>query len=94
MSSQKISIEYSSRFISERKKFLKNNPRRLDDYDKITNLFISNPLHPSLNLEKLQNAKGVWTTRLNRRDRIFFIWKGKNAVIFIAIGKHDKYRKY
>lgn len=94
MSSQKIRIEYSNHFISERKKFVRNNLRRFNDYDRIVNLFILNPVHPSLNLEKLQNAKGVWTIRLNKGDRIFFIWKNKYTALFAAIGKHDKYRKY
>lgn len=94
MPSQKLRIEYSHHFISERKKYVKNNLRRFNDYDKIVSLFILNPVYPSLNLEKLQNAKGIWTIRLNKRDRIFFTWKDKKTVIFIAIGKHDKYRRY
>jgi mRNA-degrading endonuclease YafQ of YafQ-DinJ toxin-antitoxin module len=94
MSSQKIRIEYSVHFISERKKFVKNNIRRFNEYDRIVSLLVSNPVHPSLNLEKLQNTKGTWTIRLNKSDRIFFIWKNKDTVIFVAIGKHDKYRKY
>ena len=91
---QKIRIEYSNHFVSERKKYVKNNLRRFNDYDRISNLFTSNPAHPSLNLEKLQNAKGIHTIRLNKSDRIFFIWKNKDTVIFVAIGKHDKYRRY
>lgn len=91
---QKLRIEYSNHFIDERKKYIKNNLRRFDDYDRVANLFISNPVHPSLNLEKLQNAKGIYTIRLNRGDRIFFTWKDEDTVLFIAIGKHDKYRKY
>lgn len=91
---QKTKIEYSSHFINERKKYVKNNLQRFNNFDKTANLFISNPLHPSLNLEKLQNAKGVWTIRLNKSDRIFFAWKDKDTVIFIAIGKHDAYKRY
>lgn len=91
---QKLKIEYSNHFINERKKYVKNNLRRFNDYDKVVNLFILNPVHPSLNLEKLQNAKGIWIIRLNKSDRIFFVWKDKNTVIFVAIVKHDKYRKY
>ena len=94
MPSQTIKIEYSRHFISERNKFVRNNLRRFNDYDRIANLFILNPVHPSLNLEKLQNAKGIWTIRLNKSDRIFFVWKDKSTVIFIAIGKHDTYRRY
>lgn len=94
MSSPKIKLEYFQRFLSNRKKYLKNNPQRLAEYKKAIARFLSNPAHPSLNLEKLINAKGVYTIRLNRSDRIFFFWKKENTAIFIDIGKHDKYRKY
>ncbi len=94
MSSLKIKLEYSSHFLSERKKYIKNNSQRLEDYKKTVTLFLSNPTHPSLNIEKLRNAKGVFTIRLNKSDRIFFIWKEEKTVLFVDIGKHDKYRKY
>lgn len=94
MPSLKIRLEYSSHFLSERKKFVKNNPKRFEDYKKAVILFVSNPSHPSLNIEKLANTKGVYTIRLNKSDRIFFIRKKENIVIFIDIGKHDKYGKY
>lgn len=94
MSSQRIRLEYFQHFLSERKKYLKNNPKRFAEYKKVAALFLLNPAHPSLNLERLINTKGVYTIRLNRGDRIFFIWKEENTAVFIDIGKHDKYRKY
>lgn len=90
----KINLEYSSHFLSERKKYVKNNYQHFEDYKKTVILFVSNPNHPSLNIEKLKNARGVYTIRLNKSDRIFFIWNGENTVLFIDIGKHDKYRRY
>lgn len=90
----KIKLEYSQHFLNERKKYIKNNSKRFEDYKKNVILLLSNPLHPGLNIEKLKNAKGVYTIRLNKNDRIFFIRKKENIVIFIDIGKHDKYRKY
>ncbi len=90
----KIKLEYSQHFLNERKKYIKNNPQRFKDYKKTITLFLSNPTHPSLTIEKLKNAKDVHTIRLNRNDRIFFIWKEENTALFIDIGKHDKYRKY
>lgn len=94
MSSPRIELEYFHHFLNDRKKYLKNNPRRLSEYKKTIALFLSNPAHPSLNLERLINTKGVYTIRLNRSDRIFFIWKDANVALLIDIGKHDKYRKY
>lgn len=90
----RVKLEYSTHFLSERRKYIKNNQQRFDDYKKAVTLFVSNPVHPGLNIEKLRNTKGVYTIRLNKADRIFFIWKEKSAALFIDIGKHDKYRKY
>ncbi len=89
-----ISLEFSSRFLNERKKYVKNSRERFEYYKKAVVLFVSNPNHPSLNIEKLLNSKGIYTIRLNRSDRIFFTWKEKGIAIFIDIGKHDKYRNY
>ena len=94
MSSLKTRLEYSNYFLNERKKYVKNNQQRFKDYKKAITFFVSNPTHPSLNLEKLKNTKGIYTLRLNKGDRIFFVWKKENAALFIDIGKHDKYRKH
>lgn len=87
-------LEYSKHFLSERKKYIKNSLQRYTSYKKAVTLFVSNPNHPSLDIEKLRNAKGVYTIRIGRSDRIFFIWKEESTVLFIDIGKHDKYRRY
>lgn len=88
-----ITIEYSKHYISERKKFIKNNLAYVKQIAKALQQFISNPLHPSLNIEKLKNSK-AWSIRIDKKNRIFFIWKNKTNAIFLDIGKHDKYRKY
>ena len=90
----RLKLEYSRYFLSQRKKYVKNNRKRFEDFKKAVTLFASNPNHPSLNVEKLRNAKGVYTIRLSKGDRIFFIWKEERTVLFIDIGKHDKYRRY
>ncbi|MDO8498090.1 MAG: hypothetical protein Q7S61_06130 [bacterium] len=89
----RIKIEYSSTFNRTLKKFVKNNISRYEDYSKVVRLFAKDPQHPSLNLEKLKHSP-FWTIRLNRNDRIFFIWKSKTSTIFLDVGKHDKYRTY
>jgi len=94
MSTLKIKLELSSHFIRERKRYVKNSSRRFKDYKRAVSIFVSKPGYPSLNLEKLQNNKGILTIRLNKSDRIFFIWKSKDTALFVDIGKHDKYRKY
>ncbi len=94
MSILRTRLKYSSHFLNERKKYIKNNQPRFEDYKKAVSLFVSNPAHSSLNLEKLQNAKGIYTIRLNKGDRIFFVWKKESIALFIDIGKHDKYRRH
>ena len=86
-------IEYSGKFLSERKRFVKNNRSRFKDYSKAVLLLLNNPKHPSLHIEKLTNSP-FWTLRLNKSDRIFFMWTSKTSALFLDIGNHDKYRKY
>ncbi len=88
----KISIEYSKHFLNERKKYVKNNLDRVQNYSKTVKLFLADPKYPSLKLEKLQGLKDMYTIRLNKSDRIFLNWKDSNTALFIDIGKHDKYR--
>ncbi len=88
-----IKIQYSPRYLSSRRKFLKNNLKALGKTIKTISLFVNNPNHPSLNLEKLGGTK-VWTMRIDKGNRIFFYWIDKKTALFIDIGEHDKYRRY
>ena len=88
-----MNIEYSPRYLFARKKFLRNSPQLLKKVIKTIRKFKKNPNHPSLNLEKLGVSK-VWTLRIDKSNRIFFMWGNKLTAIFIDIGSHDKYRKY
>ncbi len=72
---------------------MKNNLDLLNKTIKAVSLFVKNPKHPSLNLEKLKGSS-FWTIRIDRGNRIFFSWINKTTALFIDIGKHDKYRKY
>lgn len=86
-------IEYSPRYLVSRKKFLKNNSKLIKSTIKAISLFVTNPEHTSLNLEKLKGTK-IWTIRIDKGNRIFFYWIADSTALFIDIGKHDKYRKY
>ena len=88
-----LKIQHSTRYLSSRKKFLKNNLEALDKTIKAISLFVKNPRHPSLNLEKMKGSH-FWTIRIDKGNRIFFIWRDKETALFLDIGKHDKYRKY
>ncbi len=88
-----IQLQYSLKYSSSRKKFLKNNQLLLDRTTKAIDLFVNDPKHPSLNLEKLKGSI-YWTIRIDKASRIFFYWIDDSTALFIDIGKHDKYRKY
>ena len=88
-----IRLQYSSKYLLSRKKFLKNNPNLFSKTTKAIELFIHNPKHPGLNLEKLKGSR-YWTIRIDMGNRIFFVWINQLEVLFIDIGKHDKYRSY
>ena len=88
-----IIIKYSSKYLTERRKFLKNNAHLSEKTIRTISSFVKNPQHPSLNLEKLRGGL-IWTIRIDRGNRIFFAWIDKQTALFIDIGKHDKYRKY
>ncbi len=88
-----VIISYSPKYSDARKKFLKNNNKLADKAIKAISLFVKDPQHPSLNLEKLKGTK-IWTIRIDQGNRIFFYWIEESKALFIDIGKHDKYRKY
>ena len=88
-----VQLQYSSKYLSSRAKFLKNNQNLFDKTTKAISLFVDNPQHPSLNLEKLK-ASSYWTIRIDKGNGIFFVWINKTTALFIDIGKHDIYRKY
>ena len=88
-----VQLQYFSKYLSSRAKFLKNNPNLFGKTTKAIFLFVDNPKHPSLNLEKLKGSS-YWTIRIDKGNRIFFIWINKTTALFIDIGKHDMYKKY
>lgn len=88
-----ITFKVTKIFLRSKKKFVKNDSVKTENFIKIVALFVENPKHPSLNLEKLSGSE-IWTIRLSKGNRIFFTWKNKSTAIFIDIGPHDKYRRY
>ncbi|MEK7634129.1 MAG: hypothetical protein AAB437_04770 [Patescibacteria group bacterium] len=88
-----ISFIVTKKFLRSKKKFVKNNSIKSENFIKTITLFVENPNHPSLNLEKLSGSE-IWTIRLSKGNRIFFTWKNKTTALFIDVGSHDKYRKY
>jgi len=88
-----VEIKLSSSYYRALRKFVKNNKINASNLKKALKLFEENPSHPSLRLEKLSGSK-VWTIRIDKSNRIFFVWVSKTIVLLIDIDKHDKYRRY
>lgn len=88
-----ITLVYSKKFLTERKKFVKHNLVRTRDVGAALRFFVDNPSHPSLQIEKL-GGTNIWTIRIDSGNRIFFIWIDNQTAVLIDIGPHDKNRKY
>lgn len=88
-----ITISRTKRFNKEYKKFVKHNLQRAESIIKTLDLFTKDLKHPSLNIEKLKNSN-VWSMRLSKGNRLFFLWINNKTILLIDIGDHDKYRNY
>lgn len=88
-----IKINRSTHFNRNLKKYVKNNTKRAQAFLSTLNIFRHNFSNPGLNVEKLVNSE-TWSLRINRSDRIFFLWIDKNTVLLVDIGLHDKYKEY
>jgi len=88
-----IKLEVTTRFKYQHKRFVKKSSSRQKLVAQTLNKLLRNPNHPSLNIEKLSGS-GYWSIRIDKSNRIFFIWLEKTVIMLIDIGSHDKYRKY
>ena len=93
MSFLMVKLQLSNRYQHEAKHFVNKNKTNLDAIKKTLRLFLQNPSHPSLKMEKLKGSL-YWTIRISLSNRIFFIWIDKKTALLIDIGQHDKYRKF
>ena len=88
-----ITLQKTSKYQRERNKFVKNSSSITNGLIKTLKIFVYNPNHPSLHLEKLGGSK-LWTVRIDKSNRIFFFWVDVKTALLIDIGQHDKYRRY
>ena len=84
-------IIYTESYIRRVKKFIKQHPEILSQYEKTLKLLEVNPFHPSLRLHKLKGKlEKLYSVSINISYRIcidFII--GKDKIILIDIGKHE-----
>ncbi len=87
-----MEIIYADEFVKEFKRLSKAIQKRALKQEL---LFKTNPLHPSLNTEKLSpKVKQLWSIRVDRKYRIIYRYHGDTRVYFITIGEHDWIYKY
>lgn len=87
-----VQIKLTKSFNKLHLKYTKHNKSKTLAVEKALTLFVNNPSHPSLNVEKLTHTN-TWSMRLNRSDRIFFTWINNETALLLEIGPHDMYRK-
>lgn len=88
---KKYSLIFTDSYNKKAKKFLKKNPTILGQYQKILQLLVLNPYHPSLRLHKLSGKLNyLYSVSINMCYRITldFIIED-NTIIPINIGHHD-----
>ena len=87
-----MKILYADEFVKQFKRLPKSLQLRAVKQESI---FKENPIHPSLNTEKLlPRTKQLWSIRVDRKYRIVFRYHTASHVYFLAIGEHDWIYKY
>ena len=60
-----------------------------EKFDKQISLFISNPKHPSLNVELLEPKElKVYSFRLDKKYRVIFLFKTPETIEIVDINNH------
>ena len=87
-----MEIIYADEFVKQFKRLPKSIKQRASKQELI---FKENPIHPSLNTEKLiPRSKELWSIRVDKKYRIIFRHLDNRTVYFLAIGEHDWIYKY
>ncbi|MFH0857777.1 MAG: type II toxin-antitoxin system mRNA interferase toxin, RelE/StbE family [Candidatus Magasanikbacteria bacterium] len=83
-------IKYSRKF---QKEFRKLPNKIIQIAIKKEQIFIENPLHPSLRLHELhEKLMEVWSLSLTGSYRIIFKRMENGDILFISVGTHDIYK--
>ena len=60
--------------------------------DKQLGLLLSNPQHPSSNLKKMQDPRGIWEGRVTESYRFTFQIEGETYILR-KVGSHDTLKR-
>jgi mRNA-degrading endonuclease RelE of RelBE toxin-antitoxin system len=84
-----MKLLFTKTFIRDYRKL----PREIQNTtDKQLGLLLSNPQHPSLNLKKMQDPRGIWEGRVTASYRFTFQIE-EESYILRKIGSHDMLRR-
>ena len=85
-------IIYTPAYVKRAKRFLKNRPELIGQYEKTLKLLELNPRHPSLRLHQLKGKlKDLHSVSINVSYRITLelLFREKD-IILVNIGTHDE----
>ena len=80
-------VENPSGKFAKQVKSLRENTR--NQLKAVIDELLSGELPPGRNLEKFTGLEGVYTVRLNRKERFAFLLKADGTIKPIAVGSHD-----
>jgi mRNA-degrading endonuclease RelE of RelBE toxin-antitoxin system len=83
-----MKLAFTKNFVREYRK-LPEEIRKT--FDKQLELLVDNPKHPSLNLKKMQDPRGIWECRVTYSYRLTFQIEG-DTYILRKVGLHDTLR--
>ena len=85
-------IIYTESYLKRARKFIKNHPELISQYEKTLRLLEINPNHPSLRLHKLHGKfSDLYSVSINISYRIslYFLIE-TDKIIPVDIGSHDE----
>ena len=86
-----IKIIHTARFLKSLKRLPKPIREKTEEGDRI---FRKNPSDPALNTHKLHGRfKKFWAYSVDHSNRVIFIFRNKNEVVYYEIDPHSIYDK-
>lgn len=85
-------LVYTDSYVRRARKFIKNHPHIIGQYEKTLELLELNPYHPSLRLHSLKGKlKGLSSVSINMSYRIVLeLIIQDSDIILVDIGSHDR----
>jgi addiction module RelE/StbE family toxin len=72
------------------KKFTKLHPKLREKFKERKDLFVENPVHPTLNNHALHGDRaGQWSINITGDMRALYVFQGDEAILFIDIDTHS-----